>query len=94
LKNTDKSKQRQAGKSLNAQAPNAAFIASGHICRKQYITLPLKNQGFHVAITPKYRKKVLYGRMRKRIRAVLREQFRYKGIEIPDTQAIHIYGGL
>ncbi|MDR1074271.1 MAG: IS200/IS605 family transposase [Treponema sp.] len=34
---------------------------------------------YHVVIVPKHRKKVLYGRLRKRIGEILRELCRYKG---------------
>ncbi|GHT75523.1 IS200/IS605 family transposase ISDha13 [Spirochaetia bacterium] len=48
---------------------------------------------YHVVIVPKYRKKVLYGRMRKRVGAILRELCRYKGIEILEAHAMidHIH---
>jgi putative transposase len=53
---------------------------------------------YHVVIVPKYRKKVLYGRMRKRIGEILRELCRtksprYKGIEILEAHAMadHIH---
>ena len=36
----------------------------------------------HVVIIPKYRRKVIYGRLKKRIGAILRELCRQKGIEI------------
>ena len=37
---------------------------------------------YHVVFIPKYRRKVLYGRMRTRIGAILRELCRQKGIEV------------
>ena len=37
---------------------------------------------YHVVIIPKYRRKVIYGRLKKRIGAILRELCRQKGIEI------------
>jgi len=43
---------------------------------------------YHVVIVPKYRKKVLYGKMRKRIGEILRELCRYKGIEILEAHAV------
>jgi putative transposase len=48
---------------------------------------------YHVVIVPKYRKKVFYGRTRKRIGAILRELCRYKGIEILEAHAMpdHIH---
>ena len=48
---------------------------------------------YHVVIVPKYRKKVLYGRLRKRIGEILRKLCRYKGIEILETHAMpdHIH---
>jgi putative transposase len=46
-----------------------------------------------VVIVPKYRKKALYGKMRRRIGEILRELCRYKGIEILDAHAMadHIH---
>ena len=48
---------------------------------------------YHVVIVPKYRKKALYGKRRKRIGAIIRELCRYKGIEILDAHAMpdHIH---
>jgi len=48
---------------------------------------------YHVVIVPKYRKKVLYGNLRKRIGEILRELCRYKNIEILEAHAMldHIY---
>ena len=37
---------------------------------------------FHVVILPKYRKKVIYGRLRRNIGAILRELCRHKGVEL------------
>ena len=37
---------------------------------------------YHVVIVPKYRKKVLYGRVGKDVREILRDLARQKGIEI------------
>ena len=47
---------------------------------------------YHVVIVPKYRKKVLYGKLRKRIGEILRELCRYKGIEILVSRQ-HYNGG-
>ncbi|MDR0473567.1 MAG: IS200/IS605 family transposase [Treponema sp.] len=48
---------------------------------------------YHVVIVPKYRKKVLHGRMRRRIGEILMELCRYKGIEILEAHAMpdHIH---
>ncbi|GMO43417.1 MAG: IS200/IS605-like element ISAzo20 family transposase [Treponemataceae bacterium] len=48
---------------------------------------------YHAVLVPKYRKKVLYGRVRKQIGAILRELCRYKGIEILEARAMpdHIH---
>ena len=48
---------------------------------------------YHVVIVPKYRKKVLYGRLRKRMGEILRELCCYKGIEILEAHAMpdHIH---
>ena len=45
---------------------------------------------YHLVIVPKYRKKVLYGKLRKRIGEILRELCRYKGIEILEAHAMWI----
>ena len=37
---------------------------------------------YHVVIIPKYRRKVLYGRLRKKVAVILRELCRQKGIEL------------
>jgi putative transposase len=37
---------------------------------------------YHVVIIPKYRRKVLYGRLRRRIGLILRELCRQRGIEL------------
>ena len=37
---------------------------------------------YHVVIIPKYRRKVIYGRLKQRIGAILRELCRQKGIEL------------
>ena len=37
---------------------------------------------YHVVIIPKYRRKVLYGRMRKEVGAILRDLCRQRGIEM------------
>ena len=37
---------------------------------------------YHVVIIPKYRRKVLYGKLRKKIAVILRELCRQKGIEL------------
>ena len=37
---------------------------------------------YHVVIIPKYRRKVIYGRLKKQIGAILRELCRQKGIEL------------
>lgn len=37
---------------------------------------------YHVVILPKYRRKVLYGRLRRKIAVILRELCRQKGIEL------------
>ena len=39
---------------------------------------------YHVVILPKYRKKVLYGKVRHRIGEILRELCRQKGVELEE----------
>ena len=48
---------------------------------------------YHIVFVPKYRKKVLYGRTRKRIGQILRQLCRQKGVEILEGHAMpdHIH---
>ena len=48
---------------------------------------------YHVVFTPKYRRKVFYGRTRQRIGAIFRELCRQKGIELLEGHAMpdHIH---
>jgi len=48
---------------------------------------------YHVVILPKYRRKVLYGRLRQRIGIILRELCRQKGVELVEGKAMpdHIH---
>ena len=48
---------------------------------------------FHVVILPKYRKKVIYGDLRKQIGEILRELCRYKGVILEEGNALpdHIH---
>jgi putative transposase len=50
---------------------------------------------YHVVIIPKYRRKVFYGRLRRRIGPILRELCRQQGIELMETHAmsdhVHLY---
>lgn len=48
---------------------------------------------YHVVITPKYRKKVFYGRMRRQIGEIIREFCRQRGIELLEGHAVgdHIH---
>jgi putative transposase len=48
---------------------------------------------YHVVIVPKYRHKVLYGKVRTKVGAILRELCTYKGIEIVEAHAMpdHIH---
>jgi putative transposase len=48
---------------------------------------------YHVVIVPKYRKKVLYGRLRRQIGAILRELCRQRGVELVEGNAMpdHIH---
>ena len=47
----------------------------------------------HVVILPKYRKKVLYGKMRRDVGTILRELCRQKGVELVEGKAMpdHIH---
>jgi putative transposase len=47
----------------------------------------------HIVIVPKYRMKILYGRMKKYVGQILRELCRYKDIELLEGHAMpdHIY---
>jgi len=48
---------------------------------------------YHLVITPKYRKKVFYGKMRSRIGKILRELCRQRGVEMLEGHAMsdHIH---
>ena len=48
---------------------------------------------FHVVILPKYRKKAIYGKLRRRIGEILRELCRQKGVELEEGNALpdHIH---
>ncbi len=48
---------------------------------------------YHVVITPKYRKKVFFGKMRRQIGAILRDLCRQRGIELLEGKAMpdHIH---
>ena len=48
---------------------------------------------FHIVILPKYRKKVIYGRLRRSIGGILRELCRHKGVELEagNTLPHHIH---
>jgi putative transposase len=47
----------------------------------------------HIVIVPKYRMKILYGKVKRRVGQMLRELCRYKGIELLEGHAIpdHIH---
>ncbi len=48
---------------------------------------------YHDVILPKYRKKAIYGRIRRRIGGILRELCRYRGVELVEGKAMadHIH---
>ncbi len=48
---------------------------------------------YHVVILPKFRRKVLYGRLRKQVGTILRDLCRQKGIELVEGKALpdHIH---
>jgi len=48
---------------------------------------------YHVVIIPKYRRKVLYGKLRRQVGAILRELCRQKGVELLEGQlmADHVH---
>ena len=48
---------------------------------------------YHIVILPKYRKKVFYGKIRRRIGEILRDLCRYKGLELEEGKAMpdHIH---
>jgi putative transposase len=43
---------------------------------------------YHVVIVPKYQHKVLYGKVKKRVGEVLRELYRYRGIDLLEGHAM------
>jgi putative transposase len=48
---------------------------------------------YHVVIVPKYRKRVLYGKLRRKVGAILRELCRQRGVELVEGSAMpgHIH---
>jgi len=44
---------------------------------------------YHVVIVPKYRKKVLFGKIKRRVGEILRELCRQKGIELLEGHAMN-----
>ena len=48
---------------------------------------------YHVVIVPKYRRKVLYGKLRRQVGAILRELCRQRGVELLDghLMADHVH---
>ena len=42
---------------------------------------------YHIVIVPKYRRKIIYGKLRKEIGIILRKLCEYKGIEIIEAKA-------
>ena len=53
------------------------------------------NCKYHLVFTPKYRRKAIYGELKKEIGAILRELSNWKGVEIIEAHAcsdhIHMY---
>ena len=51
------------------------------------------NCKYHVVFTPKYRRQVIYGKLRLEIEKILRQLYIYKGVEIIEVKAClnHIY---
>ena len=43
---------------------------------------------YHVIIVPKYRKRLIYGRLKKEMGKILRELFRQKGVEVLEGHAM------
>ena len=43
---------------------------------------------YHVVIVPKYRKKVMYGNIRHRVRDIIRQLCRQKGVELLEGHAM------
>lgn len=50
---------------------------------------------YHLVIVPKYRKRLIYGRLKKEIGPLLRELFRQKGVEVLEGHAmadhVHVF---
>lgn len=42
---------------------------------------------YHLVFVPKYRRKIIYGKLRKEIGAILRTLCEYKGVEIIEAHA-------
>lgn len=69
------------------------FIQYG---RKKFITYVLDtcwNCKYHIVLVPKYRRKVIYGKLRKDIGKILRMLCDYKHVEIVEAHAMkdHIH---
>ena len=45
------------------------------------------NCKYHVVFAPKYKRKVIYGKLRLEIEKILRQLYIYKGVEIIETEA-------
>ncbi|MDR1221102.1 MAG: transposase [Treponema sp.] len=52
-----------------------------------------RERRYHAATVPKYRRKVPYGKLRRRTGEILRDLCRYKGIETAEAHAVadHIH---
>ena len=57
------------------------------------VTFLFEAARYHVMVVPKYRHKVLHGKVKKRVGEILRELCRYKGIELLEGHAMvdHIH---
>lgn len=45
------------------------------------------NCKYHVVFAPKYKRQVIYGKLRLEIEKILRQLYTYKGVEIIETEA-------
>ena len=56
--------------------------------RFRKLTQTIWHYQYHIVWIPKYRRKVLYGKVRKRLGEIVRELCRQKGIEVIDGHAL------
>ena len=59
-----------------------------HIDRHNSLSYTKWNCKYHIVFAPKYRRQVIYGKLRKDIGAILRKLCEFKGVEIIEANAL------